>query len=172
MSEARPRRRPFVAGVSIVLGASVAAAQSSPLPSTSPDSLPIGAHVRGFTSTSGASIEGFVRGTSADTIRVGECKRCDPGTPVPLSTLRRLEVERRRYHVEGGRVAGDILGGLFVGTIAGAAAGSIYAFHEGHARNRRCRNLYGACALAVPYWGAIGGAAGLVGGGIIGLSHR
>src|SRR5262249_59925378 len=118
-----------------------------------------------FTSTGGVSIEGFVRGTSADTIRVGECKACDPGTTIPLSTLRYLQVERRRHRIRGGLMAGDMLGGLFVGTIAGAAAGSIYAFHEGHAHPPRCRSLYGACALAIPYWGAIGGPGRLAGGG-------
>src|SRR5262249_19076294 len=85
------RTRPFLACAFMILGASVAAAQSPPS-SISPDSLPIGARVRGFTSTGGVSIEGFVRGTSADTIRVGECKACDPGTTIPLSTLRYLQV--------------------------------------------------------------------------------
>ena len=169
MSEVRPRRRAVVAAVFIVLGTSVAAGQSPPS-SVSPDSLPIGARVRGFTSTGGVSIEGFVRGTSLDTIRVGECKECDPGTTIPLSTLRYLQVERRRHRIEGGRVAVYMGIGLFAGGIAGAAAGGIYAAHETH--DPKCGDLCALSALAIPYWGAIGGAAGLVAGGIVGLSHR
>jgi hypothetical protein len=175
MSEVRPqgrlvaRVRPFVVGVLVVLGTSVAPGQASPS-SISPDSLPIGARVRGFTATGGVSIDGFVRGTSTDTIRVGECKACDPGTTIPLSTLRYLQVERRRHRIEGGRVAVYMGIGLFAGALAGAAAGGIYAVHETH--DPKCGDLCGLSVLAVPYWGAIGGAAGVVTGGIVGLSHH
>ena len=43
-------------------------------------------------------------------------------------------------------------------------------FHETH--DPKCGDLCALSALAIPYWGAIGGAAGLVTGGIVGLSHR
>lgn len=173
MSEVRPhsrrvvRARRFVAGAFMILGASGAAAQVPPTP-TSPDSLPIGARVRGTVATSGESIEGFVRGASADMVRVGECKRCDPGTAIPLSTLRQLEVERRRHRIEGSRVAVYMGVGLFAGVIAGGAVGGIYALH-GH--DPRC-DLCFPSWLAVPALGAVGGATGLVAGGIVGLSYR
>jgi hypothetical protein len=104
-SGGRRPARPLVTGVLVALGTSLAAAQSPP-PSASPESLAIGNRVRGI-AMSGASVDGFVRAVGADTIRVAECKQCNPGTAIRLSTLREVEVERQR--IEQRRVNRDML---------------------------------------------------------------
>jgi len=153
--------------VSVLAGASAASGQR-PVPTLGPDSLAIGARVRAITSLDSVRIEGFVRAASLDTVRIGECKQCDPGTPIPLSTLRTLEVERRRHKVTVGATIADMGIGALLGVVAGGATGWVWAYYDVHQPN--CGDSCGLSWLAVPYLAIAGGAVGLVGGGVVGLS--
>jgi hypothetical protein len=155
--------------VLIAVGANTAHAQFPKSPPT-PDSLPVGAHVRGVTSSDGAQIEGFFRAADADSLRFGACKRCDPGPAISISSLRFLQVERWRHHMGTGEMVADLGFGAFLRAIAGGAVGWAWAYHE--VRQPNCGDLCGLSWLAVPYAGAAGGAVGLVAGGAIGLTHH
>jgi hypothetical protein len=159
-------------GLLVVFAAALAGpatAQTIVRPVT-PDSFTQGAHVRAVIRSDGTTLDGFVKSVNHDTLLIASCKTCADGVPAPLVTLRDLQLERRRAKNGAGRIAVDMLKGLFYGALVGAGVGGIAAYYE--TSKPDCRELCGLDWLLVPYVAAIGGASGLVTGGIIGVAQR
>ena len=161
--------RTLVSAAFLLCGAAIASAQA-PTPAPTPDSLKIGAHVRGVTSADGVRIEGFFRAAEADSLRIGPCKNCDASPAIPLSSLRYLQVERRRRSIGPGETAAFLMVGSFLGAAAGGLTGAAVAYHQVHKPN--CGDLCGLNWLLVPYLGAAGAATGFVVGGVFAATHR
>lgn len=171
VDQRRPRAIPArtLASAALVLRAALATAQS-PTSAPTPDSLKIGAHVRGVTSADGVRIEGFFRAADAASLRIGTCKHCDASPAIPLSSLRYLQVEQRRHTISAGEAAGYLIVGTFLGAAAGGITGAAVAYHQVHQPN--CGDLCGLNWLLIPYLGAAGAATGFVAGGGFAVTHH
>jgi hypothetical protein len=81
-----------------------------------------------------------------------------------------LEVEKRRPNIRAGTTIRDMVFGGFVGAALGAGVRAAWAKYV--TSKPDCRDLCGLNWLAVPILGVSGSGAGLVTGGIIGLTRR
>jgi hypothetical protein len=156
--------------LSIAAALGLVSAAGAQTPGPTPDSLGPGAHVRAVLSPDSATVDRYLGIVRNDSLLTVSCRSCRDTLSAPFQSLLALNVERRRPNVHVGTTVADMLLGAVGGAALGAVVGAGIAYHDTHQPD--CGDLCGLSWLAVPILGTVGGGAGLITGGVIGVTRR